>query len=97
MAKLKEIERRQLVTGLKALHAQNLNFLTSVENGLSKKKYTKAAIEKFKKRNAELADYIKQIENGGEYTHTLSEWCNMLGDILVNALDDDNFPIGGDW
>lgn len=85
MSNLTKAERKQVIVFLKALHAQNFDFLASVEKGTTKKKYKQSTIDKFKKRNDELAEYIKQIELGGDYTRTIHDWCVMFGDILIGG------------
>lgn len=78
-------ERQQFVAFLKDLHEQNTKFLTDIDKSATKRFFEPYMIDKFKKRNAELSDYIIEIANGADYTRTLKEWCNLFGDIIVGS------------
>lgn len=93
MSKITEADRAKLIDDLKALYKQSLDFISSVKNGTSKNKYSKETMEEFNKVKEQLGDYIKDLEKGLELEIPLSDWCEMLGDVL---LDDDNFYIEED-
>lgn len=88
MNKISESDREKLIQDLQALYAQNLDFISTVENGTSRKQYKKEIMTDFKKLNEQLEDYIEDIKYGLEADKDLSDWCELLGDTL---LDDDNF------
>lgn len=93
MSKINEKDKPKLIQDLKALYNQNLDFIANVKAGTSAKHYSKQAMKEFKKANEQLNDYIQDIEYGLEADKTVEDWCEILGDIL---LDDDNFVIEED-
>lgn len=91
--------KERLINELRGLYNQNLDFIDSIANGTSQKKYSKKTVEAFKKLNTQLKEYIEDIENFLTCDKTLQDWCELFGDTLLDdcCLDDDNFPIGGKW
>lgn len=85
------------INALKKLYKDNLDFLSSVEKGLCKKKYKSETIAEYKNLNSHLFDYIQDLEMGLDCHQDLSFWNEMFNDILAEGLDDDNFTFGGDW
>ena len=93
MSNIQDKDRAKLIADLKALHNQALDFIVCVENGTTKNKYRKENMEEFKKQTEELDKYISDMEKGVDGNKNLSDWCEKLGDTL---LDDDNFYIEED-
>lgn len=93
MSKIKESDKPKLIQDLKALYNQNLDFIANVKAGNSTKHYSKQVMKDFKKTIRQLNDYIQDIEYGLEADKSVEDWCEILGDIL---LDDDNFVIEED-
>lgn len=83
------------INQLKGLYKQNLDFLDSVVNGTTKKKYKNSTIAEFKNLNRHLKEYIAELELGLDCHRDITIWCELFGDILAEELDDDNFPKGG--
>lgn len=92
-------DKEKLIKTLECLYNQNQDFIDSIVNGTFEKKYSKKTVAELKKLNEQLKDYIEDIKNGLECDKSLSDWCNIFADTLLDdcELDDDNFPIRWDW
>lgn len=93
MSKINECDKEQLIQDLKKLHKQAVDFIANVKAGNTKKHYSKQVMKDFIKTTGQLDDYIQDIEYGLEADKSVEDWCEILGDIL---LDDDNFVVEED-
>lgn len=93
MSKINESDRAKLIQDLKKLHKQANDFIAKIKEGKIPNHYSKETMKEFKKTVRQLNDYIQDIEYGLEADKSLEDWCEILGDIL---LDDDNFVVEED-
>lgn len=91
--KLTETEREELVVKLTKLHEQALKFISDMKSGNTEKKISKDELKEFEKLTSQLDEYTQDVKYGTEPYTTYEEWCELLGDTI---LDDDNFIIDKD-
>lgn len=86
--KIEPWEREQVLSDLRELYIQNMNFIENTNN--LEAKYNKKQIKELKKVVRGLYDYIQDLEYGVvECRLRKEDWCEIIADTM---LDDDNFP-----
>lgn len=91
------IKNWTLIKALKRLYKKNIEFLKSLKNGTSERKYSAITIIEYEKANAELKGCIDDLRYGFDCETSLSEWHDVFSEILIDDchLYNNMFPIGG--
>lgn len=70
------------IQNLEELYKENCEFLDREEQKVTIK-HSKIALNKFKRLNSQLSNYIETVKNGGKRALSLQDWNSFFRDILL--------------